>query len=421
MTCSPALAGLAAVLATAASLVAEPVLSEFMASNSTTLADGEGAFPDWIELHNPDPVDAVMDGWGLRDSQETWLFPTGTTIPAGGYLVVFASGQASDHHVDAGGSLHTTFKLDAAGESLALLRPDGTRAFTYDPVPSQREDISYGLLTTIETFVTPSSTARYRVPAAPLPEEWIERGFDDSTWFQGLAAVGYKTTPGPVLGGGSGTCTAYLVEAGTGGNQSYGGALGMDFEVLEEIRVTDLGVFDDDSDGLFRTITAQLWSRSGDSGISILARETFTPAVPGTLEGGSRFKPLASPLVLPPGSYTIVAYGYGAGEQNVNQGSGANGGLDIDTGGALLRFVGGSRYGTAGSFPTTLDGGPANRYGAGTFKFSPNSATDIETDIQSLMKDVNASVMVRVPFEVTDPASIDTLELEIGVDDGFVA
>ena len=32
---------------------------------------------------------------------------------------------------------------------------------------------------------------------------------------------------------------------------------------------------------------------------------------PGTLEGGSRFKPLASPLVLPPGSYTMVAYGYG--------------------------------------------------------------------------------------------------------------
>lgn len=415
------LAGLAALLAAAAPLVAEPVLSEFMASNSSTLADGKGAFPDWIEIHNPDPVNAVMDGWGLRDGQETWLFPAGTTIPGGGYLVVFASGQAADDYRDAAAYVHTTFRLDASGESLALLRPDGTAAFAYDPPPPQREDVSYGLLTAIETFVTPTSPARYQVPDASFPEEWAATGFDDSGWLPGRAAVGYKTTPGPVLGDGSGTHTAYLVEAGTGGNQSYGGALGMDFEVIEEIRVTDLGVFDDNSDGLFRPITAQLWSRAGNSGISILAQETFTPDLPGTLEGGSRFKPLAEPLVLSPGSYTIVAHGYGAGEQNVNQGFAANEGLDIDTGGAVLRFVGDSRYGNPGGFPTTLDGGPANRYGAGTFKFSPNNASDIETNIETVMKGVNASVAVRIPFDVTDPAAIDTLEFEVGVDDGFIA
>ena len=40
--------------------------------------------------------------------------------------------------------------------------------------------------------------------------------------------------------------------------------------------------------------------------------------------------------------------------------------------GASLLFVGLSRYSTtAGAFPETPDGGPANRYAAGTFSFEP--------------------------------------------------
>ena len=174
-------------------------------------------------------------------------------------------------------------------------------------------------------------------------------------WQSGVAAVGFKTTPGPVLGGSSGSHTAYMIEEGTPGNQAYGGSLGMDFEVLEEVRVTDLGVFDDGSNGLSATITAQLWSRTGNSGGSVLASLTFTSGNPGTLEGGSRFKALASPLVLVPGSYTMVAYGYGASEQNGNQGTGGIDGLDIDPGGGLLQFTGVGRYGNAGSF--TVPGG----------------------------------------------------------------
>ncbi|MEY4813958.1 MAG: hypothetical protein RLZZ162_1031, partial [Verrucomicrobiota bacterium] len=40
-------------LLTVASLRADPVITEFMASNTTTLADEDGAFPDWIEIFNP--------------------------------------------------------------------------------------------------------------------------------------------------------------------------------------------------------------------------------------------------------------------------------------------------------------------------------------------------------------------------------
>lgn len=412
--------GLAAVIYGSA-LRAEPVISEFMASNSSTLADGAGGFSDWIEVHNPEAQDINLTGWGLRDSAETWYFPAGATIPAGGYLVVFASGLGIDNHVDPAGYLHTTFKLDASGEPLALVRPDDSIAFEYAVVPDQREDVAYGLLTQVEALVAPDSPARHWVPDDTLPANWNQSGYDDSSWADGMAAVGYNTSFGPVLGGGSGFHTAYLVEAGTPGNQFYSGSLGMDFEVLEEIRVTDLGVFDDGSNGLNRTITAQLWSRNGNSGVAMLASESFTSGTAGTLEGGNRFKPLSTPLILPPGSYTMVAHGYGAGEQNGNQGSAALDGLDIDTGNGFIQFVGSSRFGTAGSFPSTVDGGPSNRYAAGTFKYSPNTANDIETDVESAMWNTNSGILIRAHFNLLDAARIDTLRLEVGFDDGFRA
>ena len=35
-----------------------PFLSEFMASNNSTLADGDGNYSDWIEVHNS-TIDAI--------------------------------------------------------------------------------------------------------------------------------------------------------------------------------------------------------------------------------------------------------------------------------------------------------------------------------------------------------------------------
>ncbi|MEX0585430.1 MAG: chitobiase/beta-hexosaminidase C-terminal domain-containing protein, partial [Pirellulales bacterium] len=68
-------------------------------------------------------------------------------LPAGGYLVVFASEK------DRGGQgkqLHTNFRIDAAGEFLALVKPDGVSvAWQFGPGPGalgdQRFDITYGI------------------------------------------------------------------------------------------------------------------------------------------------------------------------------------------------------------------------------------------------------------------------------------
>ena len=180
--------------------------------------------------------------------------------------------------------------------------------------------------------------------------------------------------------------TAYTVNETTAGNQNYGGSLGMDFSVNHTITVTELGVFDDESNGLALTITAALFSRndngtpddpSDDTGGEILAEIEFTPDDGGALSGGHRFKPLTTVVELQPGTYTIAAWGYGDDERNGN-GFGA-GGFGETAEGIHLTFTGMSRYGDAGGFPATVDGGPANRYGAGSFRYNED-LVDTDSD-----------------------------------------
>ena len=86
---------------------------------------------------------------------------------------------------------------------------------------------------------------------------------------------------------------AYDPAAGTVGNQNFGGALGIDFNVISGIEITELGVFDSASDGLANSLTATLYNRATQTALATL---TFTPGDPGTLTNGSRFKRSARPL-----------------------------------------------------------------------------------------------------------------------------
>jgi hypothetical protein len=176
---------------------------------------------------------------------------------------------------------------------------------------------------------------------------------------------------------------AYQPAAGLVGNQdAFGGSLGLDFDVNAPINVTQLGVFDSGGDGLGRSITAQLFRRNNngtpndpadDSDGGVLATLTFDPGDAGTLIDANRYKPLAQALTLEPGSYTMVASNYGAEEPNFNIGGGAPENSPVGTidGSGLLSFVGAGRFGDPNAFPTNVDGGPVNRYAAGTFIFEP--------------------------------------------------
>lgn len=122
-----------------------PRISEFVASNRSSLSDGYRQEPDWIELHNPNATPLDLGGHGLSDDPAVplkWLFPTGTTIPANGHLIVFASGNAVP--LDPAGNLHADFSLAATGESVVLAAPNGSVIDSIANFPAQTNDLAYG-------------------------------------------------------------------------------------------------------------------------------------------------------------------------------------------------------------------------------------------------------------------------------------
>ncbi|MFN7138574.1 MAG: CotH kinase family protein, partial [Limisphaerales bacterium] len=149
------------LLLAVSTLKAQVVINEFMASNKTTLADEDGQFSDWIELHNTTANTVSLNNWYLTDNAANltkWRFPN-TNIPPHGFLVVFASDK---NRKVIGQPLHTSWALSAGGEYLGLVMPDGqTIVSEYAPTfPEQYEDISYGLLNgTNVYFGTPTPGA----------------------------------------------------------------------------------------------------------------------------------------------------------------------------------------------------------------------------------------------------------------------
>ena len=125
------------------------IISEFLAENTPgKLTDEDLEAVDWIELHNPSPVDVNLAGWTLTDDPLTpnkWVFPA-LTLPAGGYRIVFASGK---NRTPLTGNVHTNFRLDALGEYLGLFSPAGAIASEFGSAaagyPPQAGGVSYGV------------------------------------------------------------------------------------------------------------------------------------------------------------------------------------------------------------------------------------------------------------------------------------
>ncbi len=96
-------------------------VNEIMASNAFTAADPAGEFDDWIELHNKTAAPVNLSGFFLSDdpaNRDKWKFPVGTTIPANGYLIVWADEDGSQQ------GLHANFKLTAGGETVIFSDAD---------------------------------------------------------------------------------------------------------------------------------------------------------------------------------------------------------------------------------------------------------------------------------------------------------
>jgi hypothetical protein len=137
------------------------IISELLAANDEGLgtrvrssADepflGRATPQDWLEIHNFSSAGVDLGGFHLTDDPQLprkWQLPADTIVPAGGYLVVFASGQdIVDPVLDETGRLHTNFRLGSNGEYMALTDPAGQLVHSFAPgYPQQYGDISYGL------------------------------------------------------------------------------------------------------------------------------------------------------------------------------------------------------------------------------------------------------------------------------------
>ena len=121
------------------------VINEFMSAKQTAFADEDGDYGDWIELYNCTDKEINLEGWHLSDRPhrpKMWGFPA-TSIPAKGYLTVWASGKGkSDTTADNAQMLHTNFSIDADGEPLLLTNAEGDIADLVEPIALKDDEVA---------------------------------------------------------------------------------------------------------------------------------------------------------------------------------------------------------------------------------------------------------------------------------------
>ena len=115
------------------------VINEVMPKNTSTAADQNGEYDDWIELFNLTSATIDLSGYYLSDTKKDvtkWKFPEKTSIASNGYLIIWADNDT----LEAG--LHATFKLSASGEEAILSNPQKT---VIDKVsfPAQTLELTY--------------------------------------------------------------------------------------------------------------------------------------------------------------------------------------------------------------------------------------------------------------------------------------
>ncbi len=194
-----------AVNSVAATLPAFPLvwLNELQADNLSGPVDNLGQHEPWVEIYNAGNNPLSMTGFYLSDSYTNlakWNFPPGTSIPAGGFLVVWCDNQTNQ---SAPGAPHTNFRLPSGSGQVALSRLlSGTNQLvdylTYTGLPA---NWSYGDLPDGQPFyrgnmffTTPGGTNNAASPPITVfINEWMadntrtladpaDGGFED--WFE---------------------------------------------------------------------------------------------------------------------------------------------------------------------------------------------------------------------------------------------
>ncbi|MBN1505383.1 MAG: lamin tail domain-containing protein, partial [Sedimentisphaerales bacterium] len=184
-------------------------INEVLATNVASGKDLQGQYDDWIEIYNAGQQAIDCAGMYLTDDPANptkWQIPAGnpslTTIPADGYLLIWADTDTTSP------GLHASFSLSADGDEVALYDKDGVTLIDYIAFDEQQTDISYGRSMDRpdewEQFGLPTPGAKNVQAYQGIVEEPVfspERGFYDSEILVTLStrtagATIYYTTDG---------------------------------------------------------------------------------------------------------------------------------------------------------------------------------------------------------------------------------
>lgn len=109
-------------------------LNELVVSNVTGVADAAGEREPWIESHNAGTTTVSLAGWHLTDNTDDplqWAFPPASTIPAGGFLVVWLDGEPEESTPAAP---HTTFRIGGPTGVVMLVHAASNRIAVADHI-----------------------------------------------------------------------------------------------------------------------------------------------------------------------------------------------------------------------------------------------------------------------------------------------
>ena len=138
-------------------------ITELMSDNEAAVSDDDGAYGDWVELHNAGAAPVSLEGYRLGDTEafdEAWPLPA-VTVEAEEYVIVWCVGDGGA----ARGPLYADFRLDADGEAVTLFAPDGAVVDVSPAWPCPR-DISLG-----RRADAPADWAYFPLPTPWAPNE----------------------------------------------------------------------------------------------------------------------------------------------------------------------------------------------------------------------------------------------------------
>jgi hypothetical protein len=405
-----------------------PIISEFLASNSSGITDAAGDNTDWIEIYNPSSAPLDLYNWSLTDKStklDEWQFPH-VMLNGHAFLVVFADGQ----NVTIGSELHTSFSLSHSGEFLALVDPNGVIASQYAPTfPPQITDVSYGVKFDTATLIAPGASAQTLIPTNDLlGTTWTSPSFTPTGWTSGTTGVGFgvvqpvfnvtyvksnrsldtldvaeEVAADPAEQTSTTQTTASVINyLGTGGAGHFTG----DSPYPTQAIGTDIQWFliEASAQIVIPTPGAYTFDVNSDDGFVLelsLDGVTFSSQYTG-IRGAS--DTLATFNFPEAGNWDLSLLQFN------NQGSSS---AELSaTQGTYTTF-------TAGAFHLvgdTASGGLA-AFSVPTF----GSPIVIGTNTGAAMQNQYTSAFVRIPFTIANPSAYTALDLGIQYDDGFVA